>query len=166
LHESPFAVFRKSAFAKWKFVQRNSGPLNGDLPFVAAKIDNRALQRFRANQNQRHRSKHLPRRFSIGRFLHVHQNICAVKRNDGRLWPFPDEREQMHGDMAEINVEQSGLGLAQDPPQSFQFPTGNLPWLIAHFAKPEPAKLVHRPFRHDPERLEGKARCVFTFLRN
>ena len=105
LKKTPFAVGWKFALAKWKFLQRNSGAHDVDLVFVATKFDHRALQRCRANENPRDEIEHLLRRFAIGRFVHVDQNVRAVKRNDARFRPAPDQRQKMNRDVTEKNVQ-------------------------------------------------------------
>ena len=72
---------------------------------VATKIGNCAPQRFGANQNQLHCFEHLLRGLSIGRLIHVHRDIGAVKGNDRRIFPRANQRQQMDGDLAEVNVQ-------------------------------------------------------------
>src|SRR6266478_4338546 len=88
LHEAPFGRRGdKVAFAKRKFAEWNPGSLNFDLFFVATKIDNRAPQRFGANENKLYRVEHLPGGLSIRRLVHVHHYIRAVKGNNRRIFP-------------------------------------------------------------------------------
>ena len=79
LHELPLPVLREAAFAKRKFLKRYARALDVDFFFVAAKIDNCAAQRFRPDENALDRVEHLLGRGSIGRLVHVHQHVRAVK---------------------------------------------------------------------------------------
>ena len=47
--------------------------------FVAAKIDKRSSQRFRAHEHALDRCEHFFGRAAIRRFVHVDQNIGAMK---------------------------------------------------------------------------------------
>src|SRR6266566_4465926 len=113
LHESPFApatARRKAAFAKWKFVERNPRSLDLDFTFVATKTDNRAAQRFRPDEDEFYRVEHLPCGTSIGRFIHVHHYVCAMKGNNRRLRPCANQRQQMHSDVTEVNMQKTRIG--------------------------------------------------------
>src|SRR5260370_27350641 len=110
LRESPFAILRKVPFAEWKFVKRNPGSLKLDLLFVAAKIDNCPAQRFRPNEDKFYRVEHLLRCASIGRLVHVHHYILAVKGNNRPLRPCANQRQQMRGDVTEVNMQETRVG--------------------------------------------------------
>ena len=112
LQESPFPVLWKAPFAERKFLQRNPSSLDVDLVWVATKIGDGASQRFRANQNQGHCIEHLSRGFSIGWLVHVHHDIRSVKGDDQRVFPRTNQRQEMYGDVAEVNVQEASVGFS------------------------------------------------------
>src|SRR6266566_3709002 len=113
LDKSPF-VRRgdEVSFTKRKFVQRNPGSLDLDFSLVAAEIDDCAPQRFGTNKDQLDCIEHLPRGFTISRLVHIDGHIGAVKRNNRRFLPRANQRQEMDGDLAKVNVQQLGAGLA------------------------------------------------------
>src|ERR1700746_381481 len=107
LHQSPFAILRKVPLAESKFVERNSSSLNFYLLFVATKPNNCSPQRFRPNEDEFYRVKHLPCGTSIRRFVHIHHYIGAVKGNDRWFVPCANQRQEVHRDVAEVNVQEA-----------------------------------------------------------
>src|ERR1700731_2025318 len=89
-----------------------------------------------------------------------------MKRNDHRTRPRLNEREQMHRNMPEINMEQAGAGSLQKREQTFQFHSRDLPRLIEQLAKPKAAKKVRGRFPNGIDRLERKRFGIFSFLRD
>src|SRR6266576_4793786 len=113
LDKSPFGRRGDEvSFTKRKFVQRDPGSLDLDFSLVAAQIDDCAPQRFGTNQDQLYRTEHLPRGFAISRLVHIDDHIGAVKRNNRRFLPRANQRQEMNGDLAKVNVQQLSGGLA------------------------------------------------------
>src|ERR1043166_5584552 len=124
LDKPPFAPAtggRKNALTKRKFLQRDSRADDVDLFLVTTKIDNRTAQRFRAHQHTLDRVEHFLGCFAIGRFVHLDQNVRAMKRNDGWFWPGSNERQKMHRDVAEKNVQELRVGALQSRDQRALF---------------------------------------------
>jgi hypothetical protein len=115
LDESPFCRRDDEvSFAKRKFVQRDPGSLDFDFSFRTTQMNDCTPQRFRTNKDERDCTEHLPRGFAISRLVHIHGHIGAVKRNNRRLLPRENQRQQMNGDLAKVNVQQASIGLAQN----------------------------------------------------
>src|SRR6266496_2162913 len=93
------------SFTKRKFFQRDPGSLDLDSFFVATQMNDCAPQRFGTNQDQLDCVEHLSRGFAISRLVHVHGDIGAVKRNDGRFFPCANQRQEMNSDLAKVNVQ-------------------------------------------------------------
>src|SRR4029077_10867824 len=135
-----FAVFRESALAKWELLQRNSGALNLNFLRVAAEIDDSAPQRFRPNKNQSYCVQHLQSRFSIGPLIHVDQDIGAVEGNNRGMFPRPNQRQEMHRDVAKVNVQKTRARFTYNAEHLAQFRVRDLPRLIAQLSKPKPTE--------------------------
>src|SRR5882762_5708797 len=115
LNESPFGrCGDEVSFTKGKFIQWNPGSLDLDFSLVAAEIDDCAPQRFGTNKHQLDCTEHLPRGFAISRLVHIDGHIGTVKRNNRRFLPRANQRQEMDGDLAKVNVQQASIGLAQN----------------------------------------------------
>ena len=121
LDETPFAIRRKFALPKWKFIQRNARADDVDLIFVATELDHRALQRRRSDEDSGDGVQHLLRRLPIRGLLHIDQHIGAVKRNDAWFRPCPDQGQEMDGNVSEENVQKLGVPAIQNLNQATQF---------------------------------------------
>src|ERR1700756_5322831 len=115
LDESPFCRRGDDvSFAKRKFVQRDPGPLDLDFSIVTAQMNDCTPQRFRTNKDQRDCTEHLSRGFAINRLVHVDGHVGAVKGNNRRFLPRANQRQEMSGDLAKVNMQQTSIGLAQN----------------------------------------------------
>src|SRR5207244_11629819 len=104
-----------------------------------------------ANKNARDRVEHLFGRATISRLIHVHQNIGAVKRNDARFRPRPNQRQKMSCDMPEKNMEKLRVFAAENFGHTRDFALGKLPRLVAQLSAPEAPQKIPRRFGDDAE---------------
>src|SRR5579864_2431743 len=105
VQKTPASIRWKLTLTKRKFLERNTGAHHIDLLFVAAKFDNRALQRCRTNINSRNEIEHLLCRLAVSRFIHVDHYVRAVKRNDSRIWPGSDQRQKMDRNVTKKDMQ-------------------------------------------------------------
>ena len=140
--------------------------MNANFLFGAAETNDSIAQRARADENETDGFHHFFRRVAMRRFLHVDHNVGAVKRNDARARPIQDERQQMDGDMPEINVEQLRIITIENCPQLLLFTARNLPRRVLKLLEPEPAQEMSWRFADNLDRRKWESRLFLTFLRD
>ena len=50
--------------------------------------------------------EHLQSRFSMGRLIHIDHYIGAVEGNNRRMFPRANQRQEMHRDVAKVDVQE------------------------------------------------------------
>ncbi len=98
------------------------------------------------------------------RLVELDHDVGAVERNNGRVSPVQDERQEMDRDVPEINVQQLRFGVVQYALELQDLAVGNLPGRCAQFSKPKAAQEMRRRFSDDKDRVERKPLCLFALL--
>src|SRR5207249_3974138 len=93
-------------------------------------------------------------------------DISAVEGNYRWIFPRLNQRQEMHSDVAKVDVQKMRARFTQNAEQLAQFCVGDLPRLIAQLSKPKPPEDMRSRLGNEPKRLKGIARGVFAFLRN
>ena len=106
LHETPAAVGGLIAPDERKFVERNAGAIDSQPFRRTTKREQSFGERLRPREHQRHRVEQLFQLRSVIADIFFLVHIGAVKRDDTRLVPALDERQEMHASVPEINVHQ------------------------------------------------------------
>src|ERR1700681_3584208 len=89
-----------------------------------------------------------------------------MKRNDRRLIPRSNQRQQMHRDVAKINVQQLRFGFGKEPSQRFELKPRDLPGRVQELSEPKPSQEMRRGFTHGVNAIERELVRVFAFLRD
>src|SRR4030095_4750908 len=82
------------------------------------------------------------------------------------MFPCADERQQMDGDVAKVDVQKLRAVLIQDVEERAEFATRYLPWLVAKLAEPKAPYEMRCWFANNVDRLKRKALRLFAFLRD
>ena len=141
--------------------------MNANFLFGAAEANDGVAQRFASGRERGGRLPSFFRRVAMRRFFHVDHNIGAMKRDDARPRPAQDQRQQMDGDMPEINVEQ--LRLVSD--RELSAAVAASPVEICHGAfrsclNQNRRRKCSRRFADDLHGRKWESRLLLTFLRN
>ena len=120
-------------------------------------------ERTRTNAN---RGQHFQRRLAVGGLFQIDEHVGAVKGNDARFAPRADERQQMHGDVPEIDMEQLCVRFFEDALQLLDFASRNLPGNVAQLAIPNASQKMRGWLRNDDDVVEREAFRFFTLLRD
>ena len=127
---------------------------------------NGASERLRADEDETRRRQHLARGGAIMRLVEVDQHVGAMERNNRRLSPVPDERQEMDRDVPEINVQQLRLVLVEQMLDLQHLAVRNLPGRVAHCPKPEAPQKMRRRFSDDEDRRKRKPLRLLALLRD
>ncbi len=107
------AIAGELARLERNFIERDAGALHADLFARAAEIDQRIGERFRADEDEADRCQHFFRGGAVGGLVEIDQDIGAVEGDDAGFVPRANERQQMHRDVAEVDVEQFGARICR-----------------------------------------------------
>ena len=140
--------------------------MNTNFSFGAAETNDGVAQRARADENETNGFHHFFRRVAMRRFFHVDHDVGAVKRDDARPRPAQNQRQQMDGDMPEINVEQLRIVAIENCPQLLLFTARDLPRRVLKLLEPEPAQEMSWRFADNLNGRKWESRRLLTFLRD
>ncbi len=114
LQEAPATVGREHASLERDFAQGDAGALEADFFAGTTEIDEGGGERFRAHEDESHGGEHLLGGGAIGGFVQIDEDIGPVKGNHAGPFPCANERQEMDGDVAEVNVEEARVGGVED----------------------------------------------------
>src|SRR4030095_10600450 len=89
-----------------------------------------------------------------------------MKRNNGRPFQRPNQRQEMDSDLAKVNVQQASVGLAQDALQRAQLPARNLPRCVTQLPEPQTSQEMRRRLGNDVDWLKWITCGLFALLGN
>ena len=166
LQEAPATVGRERASLERDFAQGDAGALEADFFAGTTEIDEGGGERFRAHEDEPHGGEHLLGGGAIGGFVQIDEDIGAVKGNHAGPFPCANERQEMDGDVAEVDVEEARVGGVEDAADFRCFAGGKLPGRVAQLPIPNTAEEVAAGFRHDVDGIEWEALGFFALLRD
>ena len=170
LEKPPFAVGGgRPTFGERPRIEGDAGAVKTEFARRAAKRGKVFEQSFGTGKDERGTLKHFLERRTVGRLSRIDARISPVKRDDHRARAGTDEREELDGDMPEVDVHDAGVEMQGAVDEVLHFTSADLNRRIFYRFAPKAAHLTHDRIRArqwpDAFFREGEALGVFALSR-
>src|ERR1051325_7430091 len=166
LHHPPAAVRRRLPVHHRKFIERNTGAIDAELLRRTTELREAIGERLRAGEHKRHEPEQAAQLSAIVRDLFLDRDIRAMKRNNARLVPLLDERQEVHSGVSKINVHDIGPAPVQKRGEHLVFAAINNRRLAFDEFEIAVPQQVHARLWDDLDLTERKTLRVLHFFRD